>query len=131
MPGGLHERTQSFFIGIFRNATYRLTGPIVPSYGYRLHGAQSKSHVYSFVSLLIVLPEYHLNGGLKKEPDQCIVPAGALSPSITMEVGCSESITQLQGDARRWLKLDLLDVCQLYLSCLILFLTDISRLRWS
>ena len=38
------------------------------------------------------------------------MPDGALSPSVAIEVGCSETLTQLRGDARRWLESTLLDV---------------------
>jgi hypothetical protein len=63
---------------------------------------------------LIVLLAYQLIKGHRKEEDTCIVPAGSLSPSVVVEVGCSETITQL-----RWLESDLLDVPQFYFTLLI------------
>jgi hypothetical protein len=68
---------------------------------------------------LFILPAYQLTKGCHKEADTCIVPAGTLSPSVVVEVGSSETITQLWGDAKRWLESDLLDVCQFYFILLI------------
>jgi hypothetical protein len=36
-----------------------------------------------------------------------------------VEVGCSETITQLQGDAKQWLESELLDVRHFYFTLLI------------
>ena len=68
---------------------------------------------------LIILLAYQLIEGRRKEGDTCIVPAGSLSPSVVVEVGCSETITQLQGDAKRWLESELLDVRHFYFTLLI------------
>lgn len=43
-------------------------------------------------------------GQRKKEPDSGIVPIGSKRPSVVIEVGSSESITQLKIDAHLWLE---------------------------
>lgn len=120
MPTAAHEVAHRYFTDILRNAAIRLTTQVLPSFGYKSRGSQGEGHCFPLCLFgLIVLLAYLLIDDGRKEADECIVPNGSLSPSIVVEVGCSETITQLQGDAKRWLESTRVDVCQFYFTLLI------------
>jgi hypothetical protein len=41
---------------------------------------------------------------MKKEPDGCILPEQSDYPSVILEVGSSESLSQLKVDAELWIE---------------------------
>ena len=55
------------------------------------------------MGLIFFLPGQQL-GQRKKEPDSGIVPISSNRPSIVIEIGSSESLTQLKIDAQLWLE---------------------------
>jgi len=65
-------------------------------------------------------------GHRKKEADACIRPDQFDYPSVVLEVGSSESLTQLKTDARLWIE-HVPEVCQ---SCPLLPPTQWNFFRY-
>jgi len=63
-------------------------------------------YVYSLIQHIIWvhLPPAFQLGPRKKEPDAGIRPILSRLPSVVLEVGDSESLTQLKIDAKLWLE---------------------------
>jgi hypothetical protein len=80
------------------------------------------------LNCILNFPAYTLRPGKRKEPDSCICPYDDVLPTVVLEVGDSESMTQLKQDARDWLESPLLNVKSNY-SCYINHSNGISQVQ--
>jgi hypothetical protein len=83
--------------------------PVPP--GCRLIGTTSRFHrTHNLSRFTFLHPAYQLSRG-RKQADAGLRCSASPIPSVILEVGSSESLMQLQTDAKLWIE-DLPEVCQ-------------------
>lgn len=103
MPSAAHVKAHSFWTSYLLP---RALSQLTPDFACSGVGSTSKSdQLYYLCSQLSFFLGYRL-GSREKEADAGIEPHPNPSnlPSIVMEVGVSETLTQLRHDARHWLE---------------------------
>ena len=105
MPGRVHQMTIQYWNYAFAHALNGLVSipldPFPP--GCEPIGATSKFQKQS-LSLLFMCYSAFVLGPRRKEADSGVRPTASIYPSVVLEVGSSESLSQLQIDARLWLE---------------------------
>ena len=111
MPGGAHQTASRYFDHLIQSTAQQVSGAAMGHTGFDPLGSTSESYSSSPLSqLTVVLIARQLTDEGHMEPDSCIVPDGIDSPTIVLELGDSETLTQLRRDAARWLESERFDV---------------------
>jgi hypothetical protein len=114
MPSGAHQIAHTTLMSAVLGTLAQLSGRFdLTDLGCRLLGSKSRQALPPSNSIdLIITLAYQLddNPDLLKQGDACICPDDSDWPTIVIEAGDSESLSQLHIDAKRWLESQLVDV---------------------
>jgi hypothetical protein len=113
MPSTAHEISHTLWINAFSSSLRVLASTnIMPGLGYiPLGGSCMSQYMLNLYMCLNATLAFELSPNKSKQADATIAPSTALdSPTVVLEVGDSESFTQLKIDARQWLESENLNV---------------------